>query len=53
MTIQELFDELRKERDWSKEVVVFTNRGFTPVIDVCPNLIDNQLLISVKEEENA
>lgn len=52
MTVHELFEELRKEPDWSKEVVVFIGSNLKPVSSVIPNLInDSQLLLSVKEDK--
>lgn len=51
MTIQELFDQLRKEPDWSKEVVIFTDYDTIKVKGVIPNIMnDNQLLIGIEEK---
>lgn len=56
MTIQELFDELRREPDWTKEVVVMCDGDFIPVSHIVPNIIDDEnLIIGIdrKEEANA
>lgn len=50
MTIQELFEEMRKEPDWSKEVVIFKGYDVIPVNNVVPNIMnDEQFLLEVKE----
>lgn len=52
ITIQELFDELRKEPDWTKEIEVMVGDDFIPVTRVVPNLLDiNVLILKLKEEE--
>ena len=52
MTIQELFDQLRREPDWSKEVVVFTEYDTVKVKGVIPNIMnDTQLLLEIEEGE--
>lgn len=52
MTIQQLFDELRKEPDWTKEIEVMVGDDFIPVTRVVPNLLDiNVLILKLKEEE--
>ena len=52
MSIQELFDELRKEPDWTKEVVVMIDDNFVPVSRVVPNLLDvDVLILRLKKKE--
>jgi len=50
MTIQELFDELRKEPDWSKEVAIFVGDSLLKIKSAVPNLInETQLILDVEE----
>lgn len=50
MTIQELFDELRRERDWSKEVRVAVNGDYIPLDHIIPNLMNDDYIILGTEE---
>lgn len=51
MTIYQLFEELRKEPNWNKEVCVLTDGRYVPVRDVVPNIItDDEIFITVKED---
>jgi hypothetical protein len=52
MTIRELFEAMRLETDWDKEVVVMDDNGVTfDVSGVMPNIIlDDKLILSVDGE---
>ena len=45
MTIKELFEELRREQDWDKAVVVEIDGNFIPITSVIPNIITDDMLI--------
>ena len=45
MTIQQLFDELRKEPDWTKKVVVTIENDFKELKSVVPNIITDDAII--------
>lgn len=50
MTIQELFDRLRLEPDWTKQVVIL-NDGIIQIKDVVPNIInDSQIFLTLEEQ---
>ena len=51
MTIQQLFDELRLEVNWQKEVVILTPAGTKNIVSVVPNIInDTQFMLECNEE---
>ena len=52
MTIRELFEAMRLERDWDKEVVIMDEDGVTfDVSRVMPNIIlDDKLILSIDGE---
>lgn len=51
MSIHELFDKLREEPDWTKEVAILTDDGLRKIKDVVPNIInDTQVFISLEQD---
>ena len=52
MTIRELFEAMRLEKDWDKEVIIMDDNGVTfNVSGVMPNIIfDDKLILSVDGE---
>lgn len=51
MTIRQLFEELRMEPDWDKEIKVICNDETVPLGRPVPNLVGDDILIALEGNE--